>query len=491
MATRKKQSGKRDEPESESKLPLTSREELQSLNEEMMTVNAELTSKTDMLTRANDDLKNYLNRTDIAIIFLDEELNIRSYTPASTDVFSIRDIDIARPLEEITSRLDYANLIDDAREVLRTLQPKEIEVRRRDGRWYMMRILPYLTAQNVGGGLVMSFLDIDKQRQAVDELARANRELEELARFPQENPNPVLRVSRDGAVLYANAACSSILDSFSCQPGQLLPERYREIVAAVLDSDTSWSIEIEAGERRFTLQFVPVTASGYVNIYGLDITKRKKAEEALAQAAQQWQETFDAIPDLISIHDKEYNILKVNRAFTRMFGMTAEQLVGKKCYEVFHESNEPILACLHRQTMQTGQLMSEEVFEPRLDAYFDIATAPIVSASGEITSSIHIARNVTARKRTEERIAFQSHLLDAIEDVIITTDVEGRIIFWGRGAVRLLGWQPDDAIRQMAIDLLVPEELTPEAHAIGEQLRSGKGWSGEMTAKRRDGTLAP
>ena len=76
----------------------TSREELQSLNEELLTVNSELTSKTEMLTKANDDLKNYLNRTDIAIIFLDEDLKIRSFTPASTEVFNIRDIDMGRPL---------------------------------------------------------------------------------------------------------------------------------------------------------------------------------------------------------------------------------------------------------------------------------------------------------------------------------------------------------------------------------------------------------
>ena len=126
----------------------TSREELQSLNEEMVTVNTELSSKNELLIKAIDDLKNYLNRTDIAILFLDEELKIRSYTPATTDVFNIRDIDINRPLDEITSRLAYENVVEDARVVLRTLTPKEMEVQRKDGRWYTMRILPYLTVKN-------------------------------------------------------------------------------------------------------------------------------------------------------------------------------------------------------------------------------------------------------------------------------------------------------------------------------------------------------
>ncbi len=153
----------------------TSREELQSLNEEMLTVNAELSAKNELLVKANDDLKNLLNRTDIAIVFLDKELNIRSFTPATSDVFNIRDIDAGRPLDEITSRLAYGGVVGDAREVLRTLLPKEVEVQRKDKHWYTMRILPYLTGQNAVSGLVMSFLDIDKQKRAVGELASTNR----------------------------------------------------------------------------------------------------------------------------------------------------------------------------------------------------------------------------------------------------------------------------------------------------------------------------
>jgi two-component system, chemotaxis family, CheB/CheR fusion protein len=148
----------------------TSREELQSLNEELTTLNAEIQDKNDLLAKANDDLKNFLNRTDIALIFLDEDLKIRSYTPATWDVFNMRDVDVGRPLGEITSRLAYEDVISDAQEVLRSLNSKEIEVQRRDGCWYKMRILPYRTAQNVVSGLVMSFLDIDEQKKAVESL---------------------------------------------------------------------------------------------------------------------------------------------------------------------------------------------------------------------------------------------------------------------------------------------------------------------------------
>ncbi|MBI3040919.1 MAG: PAS domain S-box protein, partial [Chloroflexi bacterium] len=222
-----------------------------------------------------------------------------------------------------------------------------------------------------------------------------------------------------------------------------------------------------------------------------DITEKVLAAETIKQAARQWQETFDAIPDLISIHDRDYSIIKVNRAFARALGTTTEELIGKKCYEVFHKSHQPIPGCPHQQTMQTGRLTREEIFEPSRNAYFDIFTVPIVNAGGEITSSVHHARDITELKRSEEQMAFQAHLLDAIEDVVVTTDIEGQIIFWGRGAANLLGWRAEEVVGRRAEDFLVPEELGQQAQAIRELLRSGQRWAGEFTARCKDGTLTP
>jgi two-component system, chemotaxis family, CheB/CheR fusion protein len=161
----------------------TSREELQSLNEEMNTLNAELQDKNQLLSKANDDLNNFINRTDIAIILLDDELKIRSYTPATSDVFNVRNLDIGRPLDEIKSRLAYDKMVDDAHEVLRTLQPKEVELQRKDGHWYNMRISSYRTAQNVVSGLVMSLLDINEQKKASEALRESKDYLDNLINY--------------------------------------------------------------------------------------------------------------------------------------------------------------------------------------------------------------------------------------------------------------------------------------------------------------------
>lgn len=144
----------------------TSKEELQSLNEELQTVNAELQGKVEELSRANDDMTNLLNATDIATIFLDNELNIKRHTEQAKRVIRLIPSDVGRSIGDLVSRLRYDALVDDAREVLRTLVFKEIEVQGEgDNNWYLMRILPYRTTENLIDGLVVTFVDITRVKE--------------------------------------------------------------------------------------------------------------------------------------------------------------------------------------------------------------------------------------------------------------------------------------------------------------------------------------
>jgi len=144
----------------------TAKEEMQSLNEELMTVNAELQGKLDALADANDDLQNLLNSTEIATIFLDNELRIKRFTSEAKRVSNLIAIDVGRPLSDIVSKLTYDRVLEDAQDVLRTLVMQEREVQASDGSWFFMRILPYRTSKNTIGGLVLTFLDITKIKDA-------------------------------------------------------------------------------------------------------------------------------------------------------------------------------------------------------------------------------------------------------------------------------------------------------------------------------------
>jgi two-component system CheB/CheR fusion protein len=158
----------------------TSKEEMQSLNEELATVNAELQIKLTDLTRANNDMNNLLAGTGIGTIFVDHQLLIQRFTPSITQVINLIEADVGRPVGHIVSNLeDYNRLVEDLKEVLDSLVPKEIPVKTRDGDWYLLRIRPYRTIENVIEGAVITFTDITELRLARERLeeSEASRQL--------------------------------------------------------------------------------------------------------------------------------------------------------------------------------------------------------------------------------------------------------------------------------------------------------------------------
>ncbi len=152
----------------------TSKEEMQSLNEELQTVNAELQSNVDELTATSSDMRNLLNSTEIATIFLDSSLRVRRFTDQATRIINFIPGDVGRPVTDLTSDLLYPEMADDAREVLRTLVSIEKPVATRDGRWFAMRLMPYRTHDDRIDGVVITFIDLGLVRKLDAEL-RARR----------------------------------------------------------------------------------------------------------------------------------------------------------------------------------------------------------------------------------------------------------------------------------------------------------------------------
>ena len=163
----------------------TAKEELQSVNEELQTINAELQSKNDAMERLNSDVRNLLDSTQIATVFLDDALRIKHYTPAMAELFPLRETDRGRPITDVVSQLAYEELRADVQDVQRTLQVVERELDLKGGAAsFLMRIRPYRTIQNVIDGVVITFTDITDNKRAqrtrelfIDELQHRTRNL--------------------------------------------------------------------------------------------------------------------------------------------------------------------------------------------------------------------------------------------------------------------------------------------------------------------------
>lgn len=143
----------------------TSKEEMQSMNEELQTINAELQRKLDDLALAQSDLQNTLNSIEIAVLFLDQKLNVRRYTERAAKIINLRETDIGRPLSDLTTTLQYPLLHEDAHETLRTLAFSEKMVPASDGRWFTVRIMPYRRLDNVIDGVVITLVDITATKE--------------------------------------------------------------------------------------------------------------------------------------------------------------------------------------------------------------------------------------------------------------------------------------------------------------------------------------
>lgn len=193
----------------------TSKEELQSLNEELQTVNTELQNRVDDLSRVNDDMRNLLHSTDAATVFLDLNLDVRWFTDAMTRLVNLRPGDVGRPVMELASDLFYPDLLEDAREVLRTLAPFAGEVATRDGRHFAVRILPYRRLDNRIDGVVVAFSEITAYRALERELDDARAYAEAIVATVRE---PLLVL--DGALRVVTANRSFYRD-FQVGPAEV------------------------------------------------------------------------------------------------------------------------------------------------------------------------------------------------------------------------------------------------------------------------------
>jgi two-component system, chemotaxis family, CheB/CheR fusion protein len=244
----------------------TSREELQSVNEELITVNAELQAKIEQLSDMQNDMKNLLDNFSVGTIFLDEHMHIRRFTREVLHIYRLVASDVGRPLYDIKSDFEDDDLLVDAQTVLNTLVPSERELRAASGSWYLVRIQPYRTLDNVIAGVVISFTDISQRVKAEVEIREALLLAENIVNTVHE---PLLVLDSEMTVVSASRSFFSYFNTasqetvgksiFALGNGQWDIRALRELLETVLPRDTSFDGFVvehdfpEIGQRKLLL----------------------------------------------------------------------------------------------------------------------------------------------------------------------------------------------------------------------------------------------
>ncbi len=479
----------------------TSKEELESTNEELITVNDEMSNRNVELNRLNSDLKNLHATINTAIILLGRDLTIRNFTPLAEKTFKLNTADVGRSLGDIRHNLDFPGLEECITEVIDTVSARERDVRDKEGRWYSVRVRPYMTLDNKIDGAVLMLVDIDALKRSAQEIEVARDYAEAIlrtARDPVVILRPDLCVDRANEAFYKTFMTTPEQTAgrslFELANGAWQMPKLRTLMEDILPRNSYFNdFEVShdfpgLGQRIMMLDARPIPAKERTQpliLLGIEDVTELRASQAARQLAVIVETTSDAI----WTRTCDGIITSWNPGAERMFGYTAKEMVGTNISALIPPAHadewQLIQEKFSREQRITG-FESERVRKDGLRLHVSLSISPVRDRLGKLIGAAAIARDITEKKRHEQKLAEQARLLALTHDAIFVRDAQNHIIFWNQGAEELYGWSQNEALGRVAHELLgtvFPQPLKE----ITAQLNAKGLWNGELIHTRRDG----
>lgn len=510
----------------------TSKEELQTLNEELTTVNNQLQDKVGELDTANNDLNNLMAVSDIATVFLDTELQIVRFTPATARLLNLRASDVGRPLRDFAPRFTDDNLLDECQMVLDRLVPVDRELRTAEDRHFLRRILPYRTADNRIVGVAITYVDITTRVQA-------EAESRHLATAMRDSNDAVTAHTLDGRFIFWNRGAERMYgyresEALQMNVRDLIPEHIRHEALAsircIAEGQESESLDTQRVTKSGRTLDIWLTVSKLVDEAGdvvaiatteRDVTNRKQSEAELQQLNDTLEQRVvaqtheihllaEALANLgegvvittAGLKWPEPRIVFVNKAMCSITGYQADELIGQTPRILQGERSERQTLSRIKGELAAGRSCLAETVNYRKDgtAYdAELFVTPLLDTAGRQTNFVSIHRDISERKRAESKLREREEqlraVLDTAADAIVIIDRYGIIKTINFASQKMFGYREDELLGQNVKLLMAkPYGEHLEGH-LARHLETGSerflDIRQEVVGRRRDGSTFP
>ncbi|MEM5774515.1 MAG: ATP-binding protein, partial [Anaerolineaceae bacterium] len=344
--------------------------------------------------------------------------------------------------------------------------------------------------------------------QEVSRRKQSEQPVENLDKFPSENPHPVFRVDLNGKLLYANPASQEVLKGWGISGSGVVPEHIRDIARQSFSGNCPGLVEERIGEKTFQVDFTPIQNEGYVNIYMVDQTLRKRTEEDLKTARNEaireknrLLAVMQVLPAGLSITDPAGMVVMANTAYERVWGHPIPETLSVHDYAAFHawwlDTGQPVKPeeWASAQAVQQGKMVAEQMLKIQRfdgsDAYVLNSAVPIIDAQGNVTGSVVVIQDITNLYKLQTELKAANQDLQSIMDaapayIWITHDRQARNMTGNRATYELLQIKSGENLSKTAPDVRltrdyktfkdgkeVPSKLLPvQRAAAGETIHN-------------------
>ncbi len=434
-------------------------EELHSVNEELYSVNTEHQRRVEELAIANDDMDNLLATTRVGVLFLDDQLHIRRFTPDIGRIFHLMPRDVGRSIEDFQNHLQHENFIADLRKVIETKKELETHIQDNGGGHYLLRILPYLTLDQVNG-VVLSLIDITT-------LTEAQTGLERFKFMTESSGDFISLIDREGKFLYVNPQMS---DQLGFEQDELLALGLIDIDDQLDQAsyDSNFDDAVSHTRQPYRSQWlrkdqslVPVEVSlsdfifndkHYLCANARDISTQIETERELQVRMRAMESAKNGI--LISDATKPGNpTLYINPGFMNLTGYREEDIIGKNCRILQGPDTDPEQVLILRNAINSGTACRATLLNYRKDGtpfWNELQITPVHDNDGNLISFIGIQSDVSDRIEAENLLRQEAQRTEAIldttaEGIYGVTD-DGVCTFCNRATLLLLGYERDEEL---------------------------------------------